>query len=168
VSARPEVQVIPQEARPYQGLRAGIVSRVLANAIDLAVVVVALVVGYLGWAGFLFLLRGARFHFPTPRFAVLFAIGGVLLVGYFTAAWSTTGRTYGDHVLGLRVVNHRGLRMRVAGALLRAVFCALVPILLFWAAFSKENRSVQDLVLRTSVIYDWEQQPRRSRDGEAS
>ena len=27
---------------------------------------------------------------------------------------------------------------------------------LLWVALSRENRSVQDLVLRTSVVYDWQ------------
>jgi hypothetical protein len=31
----------------------------------------------------------------------------------------------------------------------------LFPILLLWVAVSRQNRSVQDLVLRTSVVYDW-------------
>jgi uncharacterized RDD family membrane protein YckC len=83
---------------------------------------------------------------------------GVLTV-YFTAAWSTTGRSYGDHLLGLRVVNHTGGRMRPAGAFVRAVFCVLVPIGLFWYLVSRTNRSVQDLALRTSVIYDWDVRP---------
>ena len=29
------------------------------------------------------------------------------------------------------------------------------PVGLFWVAFSRENRSLQDVVLRTSVIHDW-------------
>ena len=66
------------------------------------------------------------------------------------------GRTYGCHVLGLRVVSYRGSRMRPLGALLRAVFCVFFPIGLLWCAASRANRSVQDVVLRTSVVYDWE------------
>jgi uncharacterized RDD family membrane protein YckC len=60
--------------------------------------------------------------------------------------------------MGLRVVSYRGGRMTLPGALLRAVFCAAVPIGLLWVAVSRENRSLQDVVLRTSVVYDW--QPR--------
>jgi hypothetical protein len=30
------------------------------------------------------------------------------------------------------------------------------PIGLLWVAVSRENRSAQDLALRTSVIYDWQ------------
>jgi hypothetical protein len=42
--------------------------------------------------------------------------------------------------------------------LVRAVLCVAFPPLLFWAIVNR--RSVQDLVLRTAVIYDWAEQPR--------
>ncbi|MGE5227353.1 MAG: RDD family protein [Planctomycetaceae bacterium] len=160
MSANAQVHVVPQEARPYQGRRAGIVTRVLANAIDVAVVVAAVFACYLGWAAILFLVRRRDFHFPTATFGALFTLGITIWVVYLAVAWASTGRTYGDQVLGLRVVNHEGRRMRFVGALVRAVFCAAFPIGLGWAALSKENRSIQDLVLRTSVIYDWESRPR--------
>ena len=57
--------------------------------------------------------------------------------------------------MGLRVVNSRGRRLNPLIALARAVFCAFFPIGLFWCAVSRKRRSVQDLVLRTSVVYDW-------------
>jgi hypothetical protein len=31
----------------------------------------------------------------------------------------------------------------------------VLPIGLYWAVLSPTNRSIQDAVLRTSVIYDW-------------
>ena len=76
----------------------------------------------------------------------------------FTVAWSSTGRSYGDRILGLRVIDRRGERLGFAGALVRAVLCVAFPPLLFWAIVNR--RSVQDLVLRTAVIYDWAEQPR--------
>lgn len=36
-----------------------------------------------------------------------------------------------------------------------ALACALFPIGLLRVAVSQENRSLQDVVLRTSVIYGW-------------
>jgi uncharacterized RDD family membrane protein YckC len=57
--------------------------------------------------------------------------------------------------MGLRVVNLHGVLLRVPLAFLRAVFCVVFPVGLFWVAFSRENRSLQDVVLRTSVIHDW-------------
>jgi len=58
-------------------------------------------------------------------------------------------------VMGMRVVNHRGRRLPVLTALARAAFCTVFPIGLLWCAVSRENRSVQDMVLRTSVLHDW-------------
>ncbi len=57
--------------------------------------------------------------------------------------------------MGLRVVGRKGKRMRWTGAFLRAVFCTVFPIGLFWCAISRENRSLQDMVLRTSVVHHW-------------
>jgi uncharacterized RDD family membrane protein YckC len=164
------VSPVPREARPYQGHRAGMVSRFLANAIDLAVVV-AMVLGlYAAWATLRFLSDPAEFSFPHPAVIVDFAVGLCLLVSYLTLAWWLNGRTFGDHLMGLRVVNFRGERLRLAGALARAAFCAAFPLGLFWVAVSRENRSVQDVVLRTSVIYDWQPtrvpQPTKTGDGQ--
>jgi hypothetical protein len=36
----------------------------------------------------------------------------------------------------------------------RALLCVLFPVGLLWVLLSGENRSVQDVVLRTSVVYD--------------
>ena len=138
-----------------QGQAAGIVTRLLANTVDFAVAAGALGLGYLGVVVVRFLWRSWAFTLPTPSFILMLVLGGLIAVVYFTVAWSTTGRTYGTHLLGLRVVGPSGRRLGVWGALLRAVFCVVFPIGIFWVAVSRHNRSVQDHVLRTSVIYDW-------------
>jgi hypothetical protein len=86
---------------------------------------------------------------------------GAVLVGYFTVSWATSGRTLGDKIMGLRVVNFRGERLRWVGSFLRAVFCTVLPIGLFWILVSPSNRTVQDTVMRTSCIYDWIDRPFR-------
>ncbi len=149
------VSPLPQAARQYQGRPAGLISRFLAAAVDLLVVIAALVGVYACWAGFLFLLRPARFQFPDPSIVLGSGAGLVVLTLYLTAAWAMTGRTYGDHVMGLRVVDRAGRVMRLPRALLRALLCALFPIGLFWVAVSARNNSLQDIVSRTSVMYDW-------------
>ena len=149
------VDAIPVEARPFQGQRAGVVTRTAANAVDFAVAVLIVTAGYLSWSALLFVIDAPGFTFPKPSFLLLLICGELVLFVYFTSAWATTGRTYGDHLMGLRVVNYRGERMRWAGAAVRAVFCLVIPIGLFWSAVSPTNRSLQDTVLRTSVIYDW-------------
>ncbi len=102
-----------------------------------------------------FLLNPTGWRATSPPFGVAIIVGAVYLFLYFTVSWATSGRTYGDHLMGLRVVNYRGDRMHWAGAVVRAAFCVVFPIGLFWAVISPQDRSVQDVVLRTSVIYDW-------------
>jgi hypothetical protein len=72
-----------------------------------------------------------------------------------TFGWRTNGRTYGDQLLGLRVRRMSGEDVGGIRALIRAVLCGIAPLLLVWCAFSKEQRSVQDLIVGTHVIYDW-------------
>lgn len=145
---------VPEGVRPFQGGRAGVVSRLLAGAIDLAVVLVVLAGGYLAVTGLLFLIDPVSFRFRAPPRLVVLGLAAALMVGYLTVSWTGSGRTYGNRVLGLRVVGRRG-RLRTGPALLRAVFCTLLPVGLLWVAVSAGRRSVQDLVLRTAVIYDW-------------
>lgn len=146
---------VPRDARAFQGQRAGIVSRALANTVDFLVVAGVLAGGYVAWAALRFLVNPAAFTFPHLRPAVVLVVWAVLMVLYFWVSWATRGRTVGDSLMGLRVVGHHGRLMRWSGALLRALFCVGFPIGLFWAVLSRQNRSVQDTVLRSSVIYDW-------------
>lgn len=150
------VSPLPREARPYQGQRAGLVTRMVAAAIDGVVVIILLLLGYAATAVFLFLLDPRGFSFPSVGLLFSLASAFVVLVVYETLAWWLTGRTYGGLVMGLRVIDFRGKRPRLAGSFARAVFSACFPIGIMWVAVSRENRSVHDVLLRTSVIYDWQ------------
>jgi uncharacterized RDD family membrane protein YckC len=149
----------PLPARAYQGRRAGIVTRTIANVVDALVVVGIVAAIYAIVAGFLFLLHPASFHFPRDLGWSIPVIGFVVAAPYLAFGWYTTGRTYGDALLGLRVVNHNGKKLHFVTALLRAIACVVFPIGVFWVAVSGANRSVQDIVLRTSVVYDWSANP---------
>jgi uncharacterized RDD family membrane protein YckC len=146
---------VPPEARGYQGQRAGLVSRLLASAVDLVAVAAIVAAGYLAVSTIMFLYNPSRFHFPVPDRTWLLTAGGVVLFFYLAASWFMTGRTWGDLLLGLCVVNYRGERLRLYGAALRAALCVVFPIGIFYVAVSRANRSVADVVLRTSVVYDW-------------
>lgn len=156
------VSPVPREMRPYQGQRAGLVTQGVAALVDAVVVVLTLLAGYAAYAVLLFLLDPVNFTFPDVNLVVSMATGFLVMVVYLTLSWRFSGRTYGSLVMGLRVVNFRGGRMTLPGALARALFCATVPIGLLWVAISRENRSLQDVVLRTSVIYDWQPTPTSS------
>ena len=149
------VAAVPPEARGYQGQRAGLVSRVLASAVDLVVVIGTVAVGYLAVSMVLFLWDPGHFHFPAPDRTWLLTAGGVVLFCYLSVSWLVNGRTWGDFLLGLRVVNYQGEPLRVAGAVARSALCVVFPIGILWVAVSRANRSVADVVLRTSVVYAW-------------
>jgi uncharacterized RDD family membrane protein YckC len=149
------VSPIPREARPYQGRRAGLVSRFVACCVDTAVVGGVLVGGYLAVNGVRFLARPRGFELgETSAVPVGLAFLGVLVV-YLTGAWATTGRTYGNRLLGLRVLDRHGHHLRPHVALVRAVLYAVFPLGLFWCAVDRSHRSVPDLLLGTVVSYDW-------------
>jgi len=145
----------PPMAGGMQGQRAGIVSRFLADTIDLLVVVAALVGVYFAVSGIRFLLHPRRFSWPEVSTLRLGTLGWILLIVYLTIGWANTGRTWGKGVLGLRVVSSRDAGLPLWRAFVRATLCALFPIGLFWSAVSSRNESVQDLLVRTTVVYDW-------------
>jgi uncharacterized RDD family membrane protein YckC len=149
------VEVVPLEARSLQGRHAGLISRTIANVVDLGVVIVFVFGSYIVWAGIKLLWQGAAFTRPTPGFGPAFFFATVVNIGYFTVTWTTAGRTIGDQLMGLRVIGRNGHTMRVGMSFIRAAFCVAFPFGLLWAGVSREDRSVQDLVLRTTVIHDW-------------
>jgi uncharacterized RDD family membrane protein YckC len=138
-----------------EGQRAGVVSRFLADAIDLFVVIAAVVAIHLAFSGLRFLLQPRGFTWPEVTFLSHGTLGWILLIAYLTVGWSTTGRTFGKTVLGLRVVTSHDGGLPLWQSFLRACLCALFPIGLFWSAVSSRNESVQDLIVRTHVVYDW-------------
>ena len=128
----------------------------------LGLIVLAVVLaGYAAIAVAAFLVKGRNFVFPDTSLIFNMATTFAVLVVYLSLAWAVNGRTYGAHVMGLRVVSDSGARLRPLRAVIRGAFCAVFPIGLFWAAVSRRNQSLQDLVLRTAVVYDW--QPRKTR-----
>jgi uncharacterized RDD family membrane protein YckC len=149
------VTPVPRQARAYQGRRAGVVSRLAAAVIDAAVVAAVLAVGYAAIVGLSLMLDPRAFTFPRPSIAFNVAVAFAVTVVYLTLAWGLVGRSYGKVVMGLRVLGPRGRRLRLPGALLRAIACTVFPIGLLWCAVSPDSRSLQDLLLRTSVVYSW-------------
>ena len=149
------VDVVPSEARSLQGHRAGLITRAIANIVDVGVVFAAVAGTYIVWAGVKLLTQGREFTRPTPGFARAFVFATVIHIVYFAMSWTTSGRTYGDQLMGLRVVGRSGRTLGLGFAVIRAVLCVYFPFGLLWAGISREHRSVQDLILRTSVINDW-------------
>jgi len=146
-------------AKALQGHRAGFVSRIVADAVDLGVIW-ALGLSALLFAGVVrYLLTGPPFRLPVlPRWLGA-AAATIIAVGYLAAGWAATGRTTGKQVAGLRVLDDAGRRLPLRRALLRAALCVAFPAGLLWVLVSRRNCSVQDLLVGTSVIYDWSYHP---------
>jgi uncharacterized RDD family membrane protein YckC len=153
---------IPKAARAYQGERAGFVSRLVSAGIDVTLVFLV-VLGTVAVVWMMsFLVNPTSTSIPAfkggqriPGIVAFVLYGYFLNWAYWTVCWATSGRTIGNLVMGLRVVNIRGDHQRWSGAAVRSLFCTTFPVGLLWVIVSGANRSVQDVVLRTSVIYDW-------------
>lgn len=150
-----ELSAVPSQARSYQGTAAGVATRFAASGIDGLVVVVSLLAAYGGYIVLRLVVSPRSFEVPDPT---VFLVGNVFFAGlvvYLTIAWWIGGRTVGNHLMGLQVVSTRGGRLGFARALARAVLCAAFPVGLLWCALDPERRSLQDLALRTRVVYNW-------------
>lgn len=151
----PTESLVPRQARRFQGSRAGFVTRLLANLLDLVAVAVIMLLLYGGWTLLRLSVTTTGLSLPSlgPGWVVVLWVAVSWL--YLTTSWATTGRTFGARVMGIRVVGLRGRVMLPVPAALRAAFClAFMPGLL-WVLVSSQNRSLQDTVLRSSVIHDW-------------
>jgi uncharacterized RDD family membrane protein YckC len=142
--------------RSLQGMRAGFVSRLVAAVID-AVVIVAL------WFGILVTVAVAKFLWRPVRgvrldhLPILGSVTALVLLAIvvLTVGWATTGRTIGKRMAGLRLITNGGGTPPWPVAFVRAVLYVVWPVGLVWALFSTKNRSLQDIVVRTAVVYDW-------------
>ena len=133
---------------------AGIVTRILAALID-GVVVAALTGAVFGAAvAGLFVVNPVSFRWPHGLLAEASLVTVGVAIGYLTVGWATAGRTVGGAVLGVRVVANGGGRLGWTRSACRALLCVLVPLGLLWVAVSARRRSLQDLVVRSTVLYD--------------
>jgi uncharacterized RDD family membrane protein YckC len=154
---------VPREARPYQGHRAGMVTRTIAAAVDAVVVLLVVTVALLSVNGISFVLDPRGYRVMGASQEILVQVGLATAIVYLAGTWTVMGRSYGCHLMGLRIVDRRGRSPRLTRALLRAAFCVMFPLGLLWCVVGRSRKSVQDLVLGTSVVYDWmpEHGPRR-------
>jgi uncharacterized RDD family membrane protein YckC len=133
---------------------AGVVTRVLAAAVDAVAIALLAVALDLAAAGVRFVWSPVDFRWPRPALVssivVLLAIG----VLYLTVAWAMTGRSYGGRLLGLRVLSMRRELMGWTRAFLRALTSVAWPVGLLWSGISRTRSSLQDILFRTVVVYD--------------
>ena len=131
-------------------------SRLVANTIDAIVIILLVSVAYLSAAGLAFFFDPQDFKFPRPHLLLTTSVATGMTAVYLALGWWISGRTPGKQVVGLRVVDVGGTSVGLGRSIARAVTCMLFPLGFLWTAISRHQASVQDLVLNTAVIYDWE------------
>ena len=150
----PATDALPKVARALHGTPAGFVTRAVSVLIDIALISVFVAAGWAATRFLLFVLRPSQ-ALPEPNAVALLLFGYIVTVLYWAVCWSTSGRSVGAFIMGVRVRSADGTRVGWFRSLLRAVFCVMVPPGLLWSIVSRSNESVQDIVLRTRVVRDW-------------
>jgi uncharacterized RDD family membrane protein YckC len=150
----PASETGPRVTRSPPPVHAGVVTRLLAAAVDAVVVVLLTAVLDLTAAGARFLWSPMDFRWPRPAAPVVVAALLLVAVVYLAVAWALTGRTYGSRLMGLRVLSSRHRLLRWSRSILRALVSVLWPLGLLWCGISRTRLSVADVVLRTVVVYD--------------
>jgi uncharacterized RDD family membrane protein YckC len=133
---------------------AGVVTRLLAAAVDAAVVVLLTALLDLAAAGARFLWSPVDFRWPRPTMVVTVGVLLLVAVVYLAVGWALTGRTYGSRLMGLRVLTSRTELLGWTRSVLRALITVLWPVGMLWCVISRTRLSLADVVLRTVVVYD--------------
>jgi uncharacterized RDD family membrane protein YckC len=153
--AEPQVEVVVAAPAVPPARYAGLATRALAFATDVAIV------NIVGWFVALVVTLCVSFiGVPDEVAAVFVAIGSIVAlcwsVGYFAFFWSTTGQTPGNRLLGIRVIDARTLAPPRPGRAVRRFFgliVAAVPFCLgfFWILVDDRRRGWHDKLARTVV-----------------
>ncbi|GAC68207.1 hypothetical protein GS4_14_00370 [Gordonia soli NBRC 108243] len=143
----------PHHHVPDSTKTAGVVSRGVAAVLDVLTVGALMGAIWVGLALTLLVFGANAFHFPDR--GVLFTATGfaIVSIAYNSTCWAVSGRTLGGVVMGLRVVNRKGERVRPVVAILRAAGYTFFAVGLLWVAIDPRRRSLQDIVVRTRVVY---------------
>jgi uncharacterized RDD family membrane protein YckC len=150
--------------QPY----AGLVTRAVAFALDVAIldailIVIGVVVG---------LIISAFGDFAPDLGLGEVALGivgwALAFTAYFVTFWSLTGQTPGMRALGIKVVPVKGDRVRPLQGFVRVagMLAAAIPLFAGYLLILVQNRrqGLQDLIARTLVLYvERERPPARHR-----
>jgi uncharacterized RDD family membrane protein YckC len=148
----------PERDVGLQGHYAGIVTRITAFVIDAAVSVAL----YLLW---LLLIR-IGWDFVTNH-TIVWGDHRIITIFGFAHPWSTSGKSLGMAIIGLRVVRADGAPVSFGHAVLRIVTLPL-SLVFFGIGFlimlvQPERRALHDLIAGTAVVYSWNARAARLR-----
>jgi uncharacterized RDD family membrane protein YckC len=143
-----------------QGHYAGFVSRLLAYAIDLAIVTVTIV--FVTWVINASIdLVPFKFQLPTDLVLIIVGVSITLFVaGYYVFFWSLAGQTPGKMLLGVRVIRVDGRRLSIKRSILRFLGYIVSLVVFFlgflWILADNRRQGWHDKIADTCVVYAWE------------
>ncbi|TYL45032.1 RDD family protein [Nocardioides sp. BGMRC 2183] len=142
------------------GRYAGPISRTLGAAADVGFVVATYTLG----AALVAFLARVLIHADLEEVAGVPATLVLLIWGalYLMVATAVSGRSVGQALVGLKVVDRDGGVVRGSQAVLRVLLLpvsALFAIGLLPILLRRDHRALHDLVARTAVVYDWGDRP---------
>jgi uncharacterized RDD family membrane protein YckC len=171
------MSTLPIQNQNLHGYYAGIVSRLTAIILDVAIINILLLIFSWFISTSLALLQyistlglnvstipyiQSFFSFIlNPYFIALFVIGIIFI--YFTFFVVFSGHTPGKAFLGLRVVTKSGNKISFPRAIVR--FLAYIPTILslgigfFWILIDDHRQAWHDTLSDTLVIYSWDARP---------
>ena len=149
-------RALRRPARGIGNVYAGVVTRSVALAIDVVVIVAVLAV-LTGFGALISSLVGPLR--PTWLVDVLVGSGSTIVAGgYLTLFWSLAGRTPGMHLLGVRVQRPGGAPPSVARSVVRTIgtWLAIVPMFAGYlpVLFDRRRRGLPDYLASTEVVYE--------------
>lgn len=160
-------RVAPVASASLQGDYAGVVSRLVAFALDLVISSLLFTVALAAVNFSAGIVIGHPVHWSRSNSLVVAVISGVWLFLYFAYSWATTGKTPGMALVGLRVVRADGAHAEPWRAVVRtlilpisvALFFVSLPLILV----QREHQAPHDLIAGTAVVYAWDARAARWR-----
>jgi uncharacterized RDD family membrane protein YckC len=149
-----------------QGHYAGALSRLLAYAVDLLIIVVvyAAALALLDFA----ITAATPWHLNLKRHGLVIAGQLIWAAIYFGSSWSTFARSPGMALFGLRIVRSDGSPLDRRHALIRLVTFPLGFLTLglgfLGIVVGRTHQALYDRIARTAVIYDWDAEAAKLRD----
>jgi uncharacterized RDD family membrane protein YckC len=103
------------------------------------------------------ILAGMLGMYSSDAIPIFTVIGGLLFsLAYYVLAWSNSGQTLGDTLLGIKIVTAEGSPPSLGRAILRyigyIVSAVALSIGFIWIAFDKQRQGWHDKIARTYMI----------------
>ncbi|MFD1370770.1 RDD family protein [Actinoplanes sichuanensis] len=131
---------------------AGLVSRLAAYVLDALIVSVMAGVATLTFALVASVLGSEGRELAKIVLSTYVVFLPTLMALYCSGFWILAGRTPGQLVFGLRVVNRDGRSPRLVAGLVRGLLLAYLPILALWLLFDRRHQGLHDKLARTTVV----------------